>query len=84
MCRRRLTDSSAVGLQSHAAVLLLQELVAQEDPGRVVDLVQPDSPSEIRNGLIVVSTKTVEVACSIYSGHTVVRMGTSLVCDGAI
>ena len=63
--KRRLTDSSAVGLQSHAAVLLLQELVAEEDPGRVVCLVQPDGTAKICNGLIMVTSKAVEVACTI-------------------
>lgn len=34
-----LTNSSAIGLQGHAAVLLLQVLMAEQDPGRVVRLV---------------------------------------------
>ena len=39
--------------------------MAQEDPGRVVCLVQPDGPAEICNGLIMVSSKAVEVACTV-------------------
>ena len=66
----RLTDSPDVGLQSQAAVLLLQVLVPEQDPGRVVRLVETNGPPKVGNGLVVVSTQTVEVACRASMSHT--------------
>ena len=56
-----LTNSSAISLQSHAAVLLLQVLVAKEDPGRVVSRVESNRSSEVGYGFVVVPTETVEI-----------------------
>ena len=57
-----LTDSPAVCLQGHAAVFLLQVLVTQQYPGQVVSWLQPDGSTEVSYRLIMVPTKTVEVA----------------------
>ena len=35
----------------------------EQDPRRVVCLVETNGPPEVGNGLVVVSTQTVEVAC---------------------
>ena len=57
-----LTKSLAVGLNSHVAVLLLNELMAKEDPGRVVVPVHSHGPLEVQGRHGVVPSETVEVS----------------------
>lgn len=59
------TQASAVGLQGHIAVLLLQIFVAQQDPCGVVSLVESDGPPEVGNGLVMVTTETVKVSYEV-------------------
>lgn len=42
--------------------------MAQQDPGRVVCLVESDGTSEVSNGFIMVPPQTVEVTCRFRGG----------------
>ena len=55
------TNSSAVGLNGHAAVLLFEVLVSEQDPSRVVVAVQSHRSTEVDDGVLVVTSQAVEV-----------------------